>query len=97
MKTAELKTTIDKLENLIRMQSIELDNTRNLLGRCLDNYLGKSVTVKCKRYDVPDNIVFRVGDGSLFEGFMVIEMKVLPEGMRSEMERIVMNRKELGI
>jgi hypothetical protein len=96
MKTTELKNTIDKLENLIRLQGIELDNTRNLLGRCLDNFEGNAITVKSKRFDVKDDICFDTSDGSLFDGFITVRAKKLPDGMTSIMQQITKLREELG-
>ena len=97
MKTTELKTTIDKLENLIRMQGIELDNTRNLLGRCLDNFQGNAITVKSKRFDVKDDICFDTSNGSLFDGFITVQAKKLPEGISTIIQQITKLREELGV
>lgn len=97
MKTAELKTTIDKMENLIRMQGIELDNTRNLLGRCLDAYEHKEMLVKRKDYDVPDDICFGAKNHPMDGRFIIISGAKLPDGMENIMQQITKLREELGV
>lgn len=99
MNTSDITNYIQKMEQLIQMQQIELDKTRNLLWRALDATEEQMITVDKKEYNVPDNISFDAAreHGAFTVWSIDIEAKVLPPPFKSMYEQITELKKELNL
>jgi len=95
MNTSDITNYIQKMEQLIQMQQIELDKTRNLLARALDED-GGSIEIIPKTLEVPNEVSFDMSYYSNTDG-TYIEAKVLPTPMKSDYERITELKKELNL
>lgn len=95
MNTSDITNYIQKMEQLIQMQQIELDKTRNLLGRIMDEHDGCK-EVSRKTLEVPNEVSFDISYYSNTDG-TYIEAKVLPAPMKSMYERITELKKELNL
>jgi len=89
MNTSDITNYIQKMEQLIQMQQIELDKTRNLLGRIL-TAKGGDIYVDEVEYSVPDKMNYNIMVG-------VIRAFILPPPMKSDYERITELKKELNL
>lgn len=94
MNTSDITNYVQKMEQLIQMQQIELDKTRNLLGRALDANRG-SIEVMRKDFDIPDNVNFNIINES--DNSISIHMPVTVYGMKSMYECIAELKKELNL
>ncbi len=89
MTTSDITDYIQKMERLIHMQQIELDKTRNLLGRAiLAN--GGSIEAPMIEYAPENYIQFEFRE-------VRITMEVLPQPFKSDYERITELKKELNL
>jgi len=91
MTITQITAYLQKLESLVSMQQIELDKTRNLLGRALDAS-GGEIAVTRKEYIVPDNVSFDISSHA-----SVICAQILPTPMKSKYEQIVKMGTELNL
>jgi len=89
MNTSDITNYIQKMEQLIQMQQIELDKTRNLLARAIviNNGSIKSPEVEYSA-GIYWNFEFRHGHITMIE---------LPEPFKSDYEQITELKKELNL
>lgn len=94
MRPSDITNYIQKMHELIQMQQIELDKTRNLLGRALESTEYGEITSDKKEYSVPDEVSFdllvRFADVNIYS-------VVLPPPMKSMYEQITELKKELNL
>lgn len=89
MTIPQITQYLQKLEALIQMQQIELDKTRNLLGRAILENDG-SIEAPMIEYAPENYISFEFRDEK-------ITMEVLPTPMKSNYEQIIELKKELNL
>lgn len=95
MTTSDITNYLQKMHVLIKMQEIELDKTRNLLGRVIDAGGRGEITCDKKEYNVTDDIEFK---GSVYPTRIIIHgVKCTILGMKSDYERITELKKELNL
>lgn len=89
MNTSDITNYIQKMHVLIKMQEMELDKTRNLLGRVIIAN-GGSIEAPMIEYAPENYIQFEFKDEH-------ITMEVLPQPFKSDYERITELKKELNL
>lgn len=89
MNTSDITNYIQKMEQLIQMQQIELDKTRNLLARAIQANDG-SIEAPMIEYAPENYISFEFRKER-------ITMEVLPHPMKSMYEQITELKKELNL
>lgn len=89
MNTSDITNYIQKMEQLIQMQQIELDKTRNLLARAIE--VPGQVKIVLGEYKVPDSISFERN------ALGYLKAITLPTPMKSMYERITELKKELNL
>lgn len=95
MTISQITQYLQNLERLVQMQQIELDKTRNLLGRAIDAGGRGEITCDKKEYDVTDGIEF---NSSVYPARLIIHgVNCNSLGMKSMYEQIVELKKELNL
>lgn len=89
MTIPKITAYLQKLESLVSMQQIELDKTRNLLGRAIE--VTGQVKIVLGKYEVPDGISFERNALGYLKGI------ILPTPMKSNYEHIIELKKELNL
>lgn len=94
MTIPQITRYLQKLESLVSMQQIELDKTRNLLGRAIDASEHGEITSDKKEYNVPNEVSF---DISVRLAGVGIHAVILPTPFKSNYEHITELKKELNL